>query len=75
MGRKVRHFFESKPMALPSIVLEDRDNGDAFALRQELPENWAMMRPEELSPGQFVEITRMMFGTGPACCGWQRCPM
>ena len=25
-----------------------------------------MMRPEELSPGQFVEITRMMFGTGPA---------
>lgn len=65
-GEKVRHFFESKPMPLPAIVLEDRDNGDAFALRQELPENWAMMRPEELSPGQFVEITRMMFGTGPA---------
>ena len=65
-GEKVRHFFESKPMALPSIVLEDRDNGDAFALRQELPNSWAMMRPEELSPGQFVEITRMMFGTGPA---------
>lgn len=65
-GEKVRQFFDSKPMPLPSVVQEARDNGDAFALRQALPEDWAMMRPEELSPGQFVEITRMLFGTGPA---------
>lgn len=65
-GEKVRQFFESAPMPLPSVVQEARDNGDAFALTQELPEDWTMMRPEELSPGQFVEITRMLFGTGPA---------
>lgn len=65
-GEKVRQFFECKPMPLPGIVLEAIHNGDAFALRQELPEEWASMRPEELSPGQFVEITRMLFGTGPA---------
>ncbi|ACI64545.1 predicted protein, partial [Thalassiosira pseudonana CCMP1335] len=33
-----------------------------FALNQELPKNWSSMRPEELTPGQFVEVTRLLFG-------------
>ena len=65
-GDKVHQFFDREPMPLPRNVLEARDNGDAFALRQELPKNWASMRPEELSAGQFVEITRMLFSTGQA---------
>ena len=27
-----------------------------------LPDNWASKRPEELSAGQFVELTRLLFG-------------
>ena len=59
---KVKEFLDSKPLPLPDVVLEDRERGDVFALAQELPENWTTKRPEELSPGQFVEITRLLYG-------------
>lgn len=52
----------SPPLPLPDSVLEARENGDAFALSQELPEDWMGKRPEQLTPGQFVEVTRLMFG-------------
>jgi len=30
---------------------------------QILEEGWASRRPEELSPGQFVEVTRLLYGS------------
>lgn len=52
----------SPPLPLPASVIAARDGGDKFALSQELPEDWMGKRPEELTPGQFVEVTRLMFG-------------
>lgn len=52
----------SLPLPLPESVLAARERGDVFALGQELPENWMTKRPEQLTPGQFVEVTRLMFG-------------
>jgi 16S rRNA (adenine1518-N6/adenine1519-N6)-dimethyltransferase len=52
----------SEPLPLPKIVQEARDRGDAFALLQELPVDWASLRPEQLTPGQFVELTRLLYG-------------
>ena len=48
--------------SVPECVREARENGDEFAATQALPEDWASKRPEELTPGQFVELTRLMFG-------------
>jgi len=59
---KVKQFLESEPLPLPKVVLEDRDAGDEFALAQELPLDWTSKRPEELSPGQFIELTRLLYG-------------
>lgn len=50
------------PLPLPESVLAAREAGDEFATKQELPENWFSKRPEQLSPGQFVEITRLIYG-------------
>lgn len=47
---------------LPECVVQARENGDKFAATQELCEDWATKRPEELTPGQFVELTRLLFG-------------
>ena len=52
----------SAPLPLPKQVFDAKENGDEFALGQELPQDCASKRPEELSPGQFVELTRLMFG-------------
>lgn len=51
------------PLPLPDSIREMQAEGDAFALKQELPEDWGSKRPEQLSPGQFVEITRLIYGT------------
>lgn len=51
------------PLPLPESVVAAREAGDVFASGQELPENWFTKRPEELSPGQFVEITRLIYGS------------
>ena len=59
---KVQQFLDGEPCPLPKCVIEARDAGDDFALKQQLPIDWAKKRPEELTPGQFVEITRMLFG-------------
>ena len=53
---------DSPPLPLPSSVVKARDDGDAFALAQELPVDWMKKRPEQLTPGQFVEVTRLMYG-------------
>lgn len=52
----------SPPLPLPASVLAARERGDAFALAQELPDDWMSKRPEQLTPGQFVEVTRLVFG-------------
>lgn len=48
--------------ALPQSIQEAIESGDEFAATQELPIDWATKRPEELTPGQFVELTRLLFG-------------
>jgi ribosomal RNA small subunit methyltransferase A len=56
-------FLDGAPGPMPRCVRRLRDeDGDSVASRQELPGHWASMRPEELTPGQFVEITRMLYG-------------
>mmetsp|Transcript_2874 Transcript_2874/g.7892 ORF Transcript_2874/g.7892 Transcript_2874/m.7892 type:complete len:433 (-) Transcript_2874:246-1544(-) len=53
---------DAQPLPLPASVVKARDEGEAFALAQELPEDWMRKRPEQLTPGQFVEVTRLMYG-------------
>lgn len=54
---------KSLPEPLPDSIVELREAGDVFAMNQELPEDWGSKRPEQLTPGQFVEITRLLFGS------------
>ena len=51
----------SESLPLPASVLQARGEGDAIAMKQELPLDWSSLRPEQLSPGQIVEITRIVF--------------
>ena len=53
---------DGQPLPLPQSVLDARESGDQFALSQELPLDWGSKRPEQLAPGQFVEVTRLLFG-------------
>jgi 16S rRNA (adenine1518-N6/adenine1519-N6)-dimethyltransferase len=53
---------ESLPVPLPTAVQTAIDAGDKFASTQGLPSDWATKRPEELTPGQFIELTRLLFG-------------
>lgn len=53
---------DSPPLPLPKVVQQALDDGDEFAAKQALPDNWATMRPEEMTSGQFVELTRIFFG-------------
>jgi len=53
----------SKKPVLPKSVMDAQKRGDRFAMTQSLPDDWLRMRPEELSAGQFVEITRLLFGS------------
>lgn len=53
---------DAAPLPLPESIIELRNEGDAFALNQELPIDWGSKRPEELTPGQFVEVTRLIYG-------------
>jgi 16S rRNA (adenine1518-N6/adenine1519-N6)-dimethyltransferase len=59
---KVDAVLHSVPLPLPVPVQQAADAGDAFCQKQALPADWATKRPEELSPGQFVELTRLVFG-------------
>lgn len=60
---RVQKFLDSEPLPLPQSVQKAKDAGDEFAMAQQLPLDWVKKRPEELSPGQFVEITRLLYGT------------
>lgn len=59
---KAQALLNAAPLPLPDIVEKARQSGDVFAQTQELSEDWASKRPEELSPGQFVELTRLLYG-------------
>ena len=48
--------------ALPVSIQALAQEGDPVCAQQQLPEDWASKRPEELTPGQFVELTRLLFG-------------
>lgn len=58
----VTRFLDGIPGPLPRCVRELRDSGDVVAMSQELPLDWSTRRPEELTAGQFVELTRMLYG-------------
>lgn len=59
---KMNEILDSAPLPLPQIVLDKQKEGDLFASSQELPPKWNKMRPEELTPGQVVELTRLIYG-------------
>lgn len=61
-AEKAKAILDSPPLPLPESVLAAQATGDAFALTQELPQDWAKKRPEELTSGQFVELTRLLYG-------------
>jgi len=48
------------PPQLPDTIQQLADAGNVFAQQQRLPVDWASMRPEMLTPGQFVELTRLV---------------
>lgn len=56
-----QQILQSNPLPLPANVIEARKEGDEIALSQELPFNWPTLRPEQLSPGQFIEVTRLVY--------------
>ena len=49
--------------SLPKSILRAQEEGDKFSMTQALPEDWLKKRPEELTAGQFIEITRLLFGS------------
>jgi 16S rRNA (adenine1518-N6/adenine1519-N6)-dimethyltransferase len=61
-NEKAQAILDSSPLPLPTAVQKAKNEGDSFAARQQLPDDWASKRPEELTPGQFVELTRIFFG-------------
>jgi 16S rRNA (adenine1518-N6/adenine1519-N6)-dimethyltransferase len=64
-AEQVTALLNASPGPLPDAVRQAAIQGDAFAATQQLPDDWASKRPEELSPGQFVELTRLIFGSMP----------
>jgi 16S rRNA (adenine1518-N6/adenine1519-N6)-dimethyltransferase len=58
----LKDLLKAPPLPLPQTIVEARGRGDAFAMTQELPEDWGSKRPEEFTPGMFVELTRLLFG-------------
>ena len=62
-----KNMIDSLSPPLPKSILQAQERGDSFAMSQELPKDWASKRPEELSPAQFVELTRLIFGPANGC--------
>lgn len=58
---RTNEILNSSPLPLTEDTLGARERGCEFALSQELPVDWVKMRPEELTSGQFVELTRLVF--------------
>ena len=61
-SEKAQEILNSLPLPLPAPVIKAQEEGDAFAMSQALPDDWATKRPEELTSGQFVELTRLLYG-------------
>ena len=61
---KANAILTAPPLPLPQSVREriHQDDDALFAATLQLPIDWASKRPEQLSPGQFVELTRLLFG-------------
>jgi 16S rRNA A1518/A1519 N6-dimethyltransferase RsmA/KsgA/DIM1 with predicted DNA glycosylase/AP lyase activity len=51
------------PPPLPESIRKLQQQGDSFAKTQQLCQEWASKRPEELTPGQFIELTRLIYGS------------
>jgi 16S rRNA A1518/A1519 N6-dimethyltransferase RsmA/KsgA/DIM1 with predicted DNA glycosylase/AP lyase activity len=60
---KVQEILNAEPLPLPVVIQEAAQADDVFARQQALPVDWASKRAEELSPGQFIELTRLIFGS------------
>lgn len=58
---KVNVILDSDPLPLTDYMLRAQNRGEEFALSRELPKDWTRLRPEQLTPGQFVELTRLIF--------------
>lgn len=58
---KVNEILDSDPLPLTDYILRAQTRGEEFALSRELPKDWTRLRPEQLTPGQFVELTRLIF--------------
>jgi len=61
---QTEHLWTRPIVPVPSTVRQQAQTrgDDTFAMTQELPMDWASKRPEELTAGQFVELTRQIFG-------------
>ena len=54
---------EAASVLLNSLPVEPPLGGDdPFFATRHLPDDWASKRPEELTCGQFVEVTRILYG-------------
>jgi 16S rRNA (adenine1518-N6/adenine1519-N6)-dimethyltransferase len=51
----------SEPVSIPQTIHDAAMNGNIFAMKQVLPNDWSTKRPEELNPGQFIELTRLIY--------------
>jgi ribosomal RNA small subunit methyltransferase A len=60
---RMQEILNSEPLPLPVMIQEAARAGDAFAGQQILPRDWASKRAEELTPAQFIELTRLIFGS------------
>ena len=54
---------DAAPPQLPTSVQQLQQQGDKFAQTQALCQGWASKRPEELTPGNFIELTRLIYGS------------
>merc|ERR1711862_709170 len=62
---KVLLCLSSIPPSPPTTTnLHDDDDDSSFFSRKQrtLPNDWSSKRPEELNPGQFIELTRLVYG-------------
>jgi 16S rRNA (adenine1518-N6/adenine1519-N6)-dimethyltransferase len=72
---KVNAILDSNPLPLTGNALDAQNKGDEFALSRILPQDWTRLRPEELTPGQFVELTRLIFHDPSALSSHEDLPL
>jgi len=61
-AEKTKAILDAPPLPLTATIKEAKAKGDKFANLQELPVDWAKKRPEEFTSGQFIELTRLLYG-------------